>query len=477
MQVPFATHSYRSRSLPLSAQDLINYYAEAAVPNAKSFVVLHGTPGLKLFTTAGTGPCRGMHRMAGVLYVVSAARLYSVDSGGVVTDRGNIPGFDRVDMADNGTQLVIVSPNDGYVYDNTTQTLEQITDPDFPGAGSVEFLDGYFVFSEPGSGRFFLSALFDGKNYDALDFATAEGAPDDTIEVFVDHRELFVLGQKTIEVWFNSGASPFPLERAPGGFIEQGIHNAGAIAKMDNSIIWLGDDLIVYRAVGFTPVRVSTHAVEFAIAGYTNRNAEAFTYTQEGHKFFVLNFAEGTWVYDGTTGLWHRRLSFQKTRSRVHHHVPIYDKLLVGDFETGNIGELDLDTYDEYDTTLRAEATSLPLGDETRELVMASFQLVMETGVGLTTGQGSDPQAMLQVSDDGGRTWSSEMWESIGKKGEYQTEVKWNRLGGFRSRVMRVAISDPVKRAIYSAHVEPNVPLNVPQLEAPTSTGSLRRAA
>jgi hypothetical protein len=296
VKIPFATNSYQARSLPLSAQRLVNLYAEAAPQDSGTPVVLYGTPGLTPFGTVGVGPIRGMAVMGTTLYVVSGDRLYSVNSAGSGTDLGKIAGRERtgepVTMADNGTQLVVVnSDGKASVYDSDAATLAAITDADFGRASSVAYVDGYHIFSRRNSGQWFISDLLEATSYDALDFATAESRPDDLVRIFVSHREVWLFGTKSTEIWTNTGQADFPFSRISGAIIERGCAAAGSVARLDNSVFWVADDGVVYRATGYQPQRVSTHAIEHALDGYaTLADGLAFTYAQEGHHFYCLSF-------------------------------------------------------------------------------------------------------------------------------------------------------------------------------------------
>ena len=450
MRIPFATQSYTSRSLPLSAQRLVNLYPEAAPLDAKSPVALFGTPGLKTFARLPEGPVRGLHVMAGVLYAVAGLGVYRVTAKGEAVYLGSVDDAGPVSMADNGRQLVIVTGPSGFVAEGDAVT--PISDPDFPGAAMVTYLDGYHIFTLPGSGQFFISSLLDGGDFDALDFATAEGAPDDTVAVIADHRELWLFGQRTTEVWFNSGDADFPFERMQGAFIERGCAAPHSVAKMDNSIFWLGEDLTVYRADGFTPARISTHAVELAIEGYGKPEAAvAFVYTQEGHKFYVLGFDEGTWVYDAATLRWHERQSWQASRWRAEFTARAYGRVLAGDFSAGCIHELDLDTFTEAGGVLQRIATSPPIHAGGEPVFLSRVEIDLETGSGRSDGQATAPQVMLQWSDDGGFTWSDERRQTMGATG-VRRRVEFRRLGRFGdARIFRLTITDPVKVAILDA--------------------------
>lgn len=447
MTIPFATMSAAGRSRALTAERLVNLYAETAPDRALGPVILRSAPGLSHFATFGKGPIRALHVMGGVLYAVSGAELYQIGSDDAATLLGPLPGAGPVQTADNGQQLVLVNDaGDGYVWDGVT--LAQIADPDFAPAGSCTFLNHYIVFGKKGSGRFFISGLLDAGAYDALDFATAEARPDMIVQVFAHNNAVWLFGELTTEIWWNSGAGGFPFERVSGGIIEIGCV-ANSVAAVDSSLYWLGDDGIVYRANGFQPQRVSTHAIEHSLVERTN--PRAWAYKDEGHAFYVLGFDQGAVVYDAATGLWHERESFTAGRWRADTYARAYGRHLVGDFLLGRIYEMSLETHSDGGKALQRRAISPPVHADGAPVFLASLQVAFEQGVGLTDGQGSDPHVVLDWSDDGGRSWSSERWAAIGRIGEYHRRAVWRRLGRFRSRSFRLTYSEPTPFAIHGA--------------------------
>ena len=285
------------------------------------------------------------------------------------------------------------------------------------------------------------------------------------MSLIVDHRELWLLGERTTEVWFNSGDVNFPMSRIQGAFIEHGCAATHSVCKLDNSVFWMGADDkgrgMVFRAAGYVPQRISTHALEYAIGQYARvDDAIGWTYQQEGHAFYVLTFptANATWCFDASTGLWHERAyrdaSNALGRHRGNCHMVFAGKNIVGDWESGKLYALDLDTYTDNGDAIPRIRSCPHIANDLKRVFYAALQIDMETGVGLTDGQGSDPQAMLQWSDDGGFTWSNELWASIGKLGERKTRVRWRRLGKARDRVFQVTITDPVKVEIVGASLE-----------------------
>ena len=469
MKTPILGQAYVARSVNAADNRMVNLFPEATPENGKDVGFLNRAPGLRLLATVGSGPVRGMWQYGGYGYVVSSNTLYRVDAAWNATVLGTVSGSGPVSMTDNGTQLFVACNPLSYIYNATTGVFAQITDPDFAGAVTVGYIDGYFVFNQPNSQTIWVTQLLDGTSVDPSEFASAEGSPDNLVGLIVDHREVWLFGTNSVEVWYDAGNVNFPLERIQGAFNEIGCAAPYSIAKLDNGLFWLGSDArgngIVYRANGYTGQRVSTHAIEFAIQSYANiSDAFAYTYQQEGHAFYVLTFPTGnaTWVYDVATGAWHERAAFyngQFSRHASSCQMSFNNEIVVGDCASGNLYAFDLDVYADNGGAQRwlRSWRAIPSGQNNlKRTAQHSLQLDCETGVGLNTGQGSDPQAMLRWSDDGGHTWSNEHWASMGAIGASGTRTFWRRLGmtdKLRDRVYEVSGSDPVKVAIIGAEL------------------------
>jgi hypothetical protein len=470
MKTPILGSAYVARSVNAADNRMINLFPEIIPEGGKEPAFLNRAPGLKLKVSVGLGPIRGLWEFNGNLYVVSRDKLYKVDSTYTVTTLGTVAGTSgSVSMADNGTQLFVACNGPSYIYNATTNAFAQITDSDFPGAVTVAYLDGYFVFNEPNSQKIWVTSLLDGLSVDPLDFASAEGSPDGVVGIIADHREIWVFGTNSVEVWYNSGNADFPLSRIQGAFNELGCAAAYSIAKMDNGLFWLGKDArgqgIVYRANGYTGQRISTHAVEWQIQQYADMSdAIGYTYQQDGHSFYVLIFpsANTTWVYDVATQAWHERAGFANgefIRHRGNCQAFFQGDVLVGDYQNANVYSFDLEDYSDNGSIQKwlRSWRALPTGQNNlKRTAQHSLQLDCETGVGLNLDQGSDPQVMLRWSDDGGHTWSNEHWTAIGKIGEYGKRAIWRRLGmtmKLRDRVYELSGTDPVKIAIVGAEL------------------------
>ena len=474
MKSPILGSSYVARSVNAADNRMVNLFPEIVPEGGKEAAFLSRCPGLKRLVAVGTGPIRGLRRLGEFMYAVSGSSFYRINVIGTTTRYkitliGTVSGTGPVSMSDNGIQIFIACNPDGYIYNANTEVLAQITDPDFPGAVTVGYLDGYFVFNEPDSSRVWVTTLLDGLSVDPLDFASAEGDPDLLVSLIVDHREAWLFGSNSIEVWYDAGLPDFPLQRIQGAFNEIGCAAPYSVAKLDNGIFWLGADArgigIVYRSNGYSGLRISTHAIEWQIQQYpTVADAIAYTYQQDGHSFYVLIFptAQTTWVYDVATQAWHERAGWednQFARHRSNCQVVYDDQIIVGDFENGNIYAFDLEEYadnGDIQKWLRSWR-ALPTGaNDLKRTSQHTLQIDCETGVGINTGQGSDPQMMMRYSDDGGHTWSNERWSSVGKVGEYYRRTFYRRLGmtmKLRDRVYEISGTDPVKIAIMGAQL------------------------
>jgi hypothetical protein len=415
LKTPILGGSYVARSTNAADNRMVNLFPEAIPEGSggKEAGFLLRCPGLRLLATVGSGPIRGLWVTNGVAYVVSGDKFYSLSTSYTATLIGTVSGTGPVSMADNGTQIFIACNPTSFIYNTSTGVFGEITDTDFPGAGSVGYLDGYFVFNEPDSQKFWVTSLLDGTSIDPLDFASAEGYPDNVVALIVDHREIFLFGNNSVEIWYDAGTPDFPLARIQGAFMEVGCEAAYSVAKLDNSVFWVGSDArgrgVVYRANGYTPARVSTNALEYAIQSYGNiSDAIGYTYQQDGHPFYVLIFpsAQATWVYDVSTQLWHERAAFENgefTRHRSNCQMSFNNEVVVGDYEDGRLYAYDLDVYaddDQIQKWLRSWR-ALATGTNTlKRTAHHSLQLDAETGVGLNDYPAYDSEDLATEAGD-----------------------------------------------------------------------------
>ncbi len=451
--LPLPVHSYRLRSEQASPARLVNCYAEALPPDAKTPMILTRAPGIRPFAEVGTGPIRGVHEFDGDLFVVSGSQLYRLASDGTVTGilSTAIPGSGPVSMAHNTQFLVIVTNPQAFYSDGFG--VYEITDTDFTSRGAkyVKFCDNYMVFTEPNTGRFFWANVGSVTNFDALSFVTAEANPDLIIGIEVDHQQVLPFGQRSVQI-FRTTDNGF--EAVINGLVEIGCLNGDTVAKLDNSVFWVAHDFTVRRLNGATPVRVSQHAVEQFLSTVDVESLRAYSYNQDGHFFYVLTCSTGCYVYDVTSGEWHERATYPYDYFRWQCCDYAHGRHYVGDFNTNEIGYFDQTYYKDGDGIQRMEWTHQPIYAENKKAKHHRLEVVLETGVGLTTGQGSDPEMMLAYSDDAGKTWVNLPNKKIGKLGEYRKRVWWTGLGSTAQRVYRGAVSDPVRINLADAQLD-----------------------
>ena len=466
--IPFVGQAYEARSLNFSAQRCVNLFLEIGLAGAKSPAALFSTPGLvkKLDMPNGAVEIRGMAPFKGALFVVAGNSVFSVSRTFVTTIIGNLAtSTGPVSLAQNETQLAIVDGVNGYYYDFPTLTFGQITDVEFPsGARRISYLRSRFLCEAPQSQTISWSAIGDVRVWDGLDFTSADGAPDNIVSHLADHQELYVFGETTTQILV---ADADGFVNSPNSSMQQGCAAAFSPASIDNSVMWLGRDELGQGVIwqtrgGATPVRVSNHGVEYAIAQYPRiDDAIAYAYQQEGHLFYVITFPAGmaTWVYDVAAQAWHERAYMvpatgELTRHRSNCHAMFNGRHIVGDWQNGKIYELDLNAYtDDGDSIMRLRACQTLSQNQYRGFY-TSLQIDIQAGVGTPTGQAANPRVMLRYSDDSGHTWSNRRTVTMGTVGRYGARARFNQLGAGRNRVFEMSVTDPVPVVVLGAYAD-----------------------
>ena len=464
-QIHFGVNSYKAKSGLVSAERLVNCYAEIT-PQTSSFPnMVLGTAGLTVWKdTSVSLPVYGMRVMGENLFVVVGNKVYKIDSSKTQTLLGEITSeIGRVIMTDNGTQVTIELP-DGTTYycTATASSLTQITDGDFNDSGSITTLDGFTVSALIDSNEFQWSNVNTTESWNALNTATVEANSSKIIRVYQNNLELWFFKEDIIQVYYNTGTGSPLFQRKEGVYIEKGCASKYSVATLDNSFFFLGNDRIVYQTIGYQLKPISTFPISQEIEKYEIINdAIGFTYVQDGHKQYCLSFPteNKTWEYDITTELWHERESLDNQnrdgRWRANCHAYFAGKNLVGDFQTGIIYELDPDVYTENGTVIKREIIGTTMFKNFARITLNKFVLMMDTGVGIATGQGSDPQIVGRFSDNGGKTYTDELWQPIGAEGSFLTELFWTKIGGkARSFIAKLNYSEPTKFHVVGTFVE-----------------------
>lgn len=453
VEIPLAGSTYEFA--PVSNQLSINVEPIAMEAIGQTRFRLVQTPGQDAFASV-SGAARGGVMMGGVAYVVHGQSLYSVSSVGTATSLGTVVGSGLVSMANNGRYVVVVNGQEGYYYDTNTSTFAQITDPDFRPADTVEYLDGYFVSKETGSSNVFISSANNPTAYNAAEVQSKGGDPDSLVTIRSIQGDLLLLGETHSYFWRNTGNVDFPFENIEGAEMERGCIAKRSVAGIDNSVIFLGDDRIVYWVDGYVPTRVSNHAFEEYLSTLSLsdcQGAYGFAYTQQGRYYYCLTVGGQTWCYNRTESLvvgqalWHQRSSGGAAWSPVYH-LEAYGKHLVG--VSGGVRVLNPRTRTEAGATIYRTRRLAPLWMEDEFYPLGKLKLLMKVGTGTLT---DPPEIHLRTSKDG-FTWNDYKTRTTGKLGEYMTQVIWRRLGQAKNRVIEFTWSADADIELYGLYGE-----------------------
>jgi len=465
--INFGINSYKAKSGLNSAERLVNCYVEPCAPDSPFQAMILGTAGLTVWKDLNIGfPVYGFEVMGENLYVVAGSNVYKIDSTKTVTNIGTMAVAPaRVMMTNNGTQVTILTESGAAYYcTSTAASLTEITDGDFESTDSIATLDGYTVATKKQGRTFQWSDINTTQDWQALNTQTVEADSSNIVRVAMNNLELWFFKENIIEVYYDSARPGYIFDRKDGVFIQKGCAAKHSVASLDNSFYFLGSDRIIYKTEGYQIGAISTYPISQEIEGYsTVSDAFGFTYVLNGHKFYNITFptANTTWQYNITTGLWNERQSIDASQNsgqwRATCQAFFAGLNLFGDFETGIIYQASPDVYNENGTAILRKIVSATQFANFSRSTFDRFTLMIDTGVGLLSGQGSDPQVMLRVSTDGGKTWGFESQQSVGALGNYETEVFWTSLGYGRSGIFEVTMSDPVKFAIVGAFLNSTI--------------------
>ena len=488
MKSNFLGATYQAITPVLGTDTCINLYAERRPDKQTGEVgAFIGTPGkAKIINVGSTGQGRALVPLGinfGVLVAVVGNTVYEVDlvfpgpyNQTKVTTIGTLPdSTGAVDVVSNYTQAAVATSQGIYWWTQGTPGLSLVagTNPNLsPGViPPLAYLDGYGCFVLGGGGVaspdvFGVLNLGDLSTFNALNVAEAEALPDGINNIISTLREIWILGSESIEIWSDTGAAAFPFERIPGGVL--GIGSGAGAALLDGTIYWMTPDYKVARSVGYQFEYISTPSVELALRRVANNKdlavglfkSKAYTYKADGHAFYVLNAGPYlTLVYDATTGLWHQRAARTANGALVADIIgPILDTsapfysglapvLALGQ-QDGNIYALDPGTYTDNGNPIYRERTWQVMDpQEINRIRIDRLELDAETGVGNETGTDTDPQVWLDMSFDGGRTFGTSRYQSLGKVGIYNNVPTWKRCGMGRRPVARLATTAQVKIA------------------------------
>ena len=472
MQLPITNGFYESASLPISAQECTNWYVSAVLTEGLAQQVLFGTPGIDQIATTGivNQSNRGSFTKGGIPYFVNGTTLYRVDitialdktETFAVVSLGTVSGTNKVFMRSNDNQLMIVVPGgNGYIYDETAGTpFLQITDLDFSAFGeilSLVSMDKFFIVSTDEK-ALIASGPNDGLSWNALDVTIADSDPN-SIEALIEvNSQLYVVGSQVTSVYNNQGASVgFPFTQLKDYEFDKGCFAPQSIVALNQTFLMIGGGVdespAVWQFSGNGYRKISTPAIDALMDSFTREevsNAFSWAYGKVGSGFVGFTIANRTIVYDLATGLWHERKSVKDeidARWRVNSMTTAYGDLLVADNIDGRIGILDNKILMEYGEEIRRVVSSPNFSDGLNSRRVSMIELTVESGVG--NSDRPDPVITMDISDDGGKTFTYQRARKIGKIGETTKRAIWYKNGRFsRFRILRFRLSDPVKAVI-----------------------------
>lgn len=429
-----------------------------------------------------SGPTRGCLTITGRTFFVCGTDFDEVFSNGTFTTWGEVANDSLpITMAASPQQLLVASAGTAYVFDLTANTLTPIAGATFSGpVAQAAICDDFFILTIKNTKEFYVSGVLNANDWVSNGAALVSVFPDNIVSMIVDHRQIWFYSDTKSVVYYDSG-NLFPFDVIPGSFMEAGNAAEFSTQLFPNGVAWLGSDErgtgVVWLGPpgGGTPTRISNHALEFAIQGYTRiDNAVSITYQDQGHLFYQIYFPTPsvTWTYDVNTQMWHQRGYFVEAIGNfqaVHYwnHTFNFGKHLVGDWQSGNVYQLHIPVFTAGVWTFATDAgnpivrirRAPHVSNEQKRQFHAELQVYMETGLGPAVplenpdGTFRGPTMDMRWSDDGGHSWSNYTTRDCGQIGDYSTRVRWLRLGRARDRVYEIRASDPIGYRIVDAYL------------------------
>ena len=436
--IRFGTGAYVRNNGNLPPFTLVNMFMEQT-PSAEAGVVLLSRNGLELSSTAGAGPVTGIFSQPGTL----GGDVFRV-SGGILYRNtaliGAIAGTGPVSWAASATEVLVTAGGSLYSYNGTN--LVAVTFPDTANVRAVTFLSGHFIAVRDGTQKFYWSAQLNGRSWDALDFASAESEPDSLLDAVAMRGNLYLLGQSSIEPWYYTGTLDLPFSLIQQRLFPKGAHSTGCAVEMDNALMWVGSDSIVYRS-GDVPERLSDHGIEEQIAA--SATASAFGFVYEGHSFFCVRLDELTYAIDFASGQWCELQSHQRTNFAGRCSTMVGDTVLFGDDATGKAWTFGSSYSDDGEELKREFTAAFPLKGGTAPV----DNITVDANSGRTellSGQGSEPVIEMAASRNAGATWGTFRPAELGAQGKYRARTRWNRVGQFDApgAMFKFRVTDPV---------------------------------
>jgi hypothetical protein len=456
------------KSKHVTTEKRINCYAEVVTQPDRTKLAIYQTPGLTLAATVPAGPSRGAWVILAdnaALYSVHGSNLYRILPNGVQTLIGVLATTTgRVFFADNGTsghQLMLVDGVYGYIHNTQTGTFTQLASPFPPAPVSVTYQDTFFIVTTAGSTKFWVSASYDGTSWNAADFAATQSGSGSLQGCLAHNSVLHLFAEHYTEFWNLTGGADFPYSRVQGVALNSGCYLA-TLAEVGETLMGLfntpGGDVFVGQLQGFAIQKMSNFEMDSVLRSYPVRSdAIGFSYSLSGHPVYQITFpsAGKSWLLDSSNGLWSELQDVNGSRHWGQYYARWQNNEYVTDYRNGNIYLIDPASYTDNGSAPMMELVSRHLWSDFDFIVVDEVQLFAEPAVGIASGQGVNPQVMMQVSKDQGKTWGIEQWSSLGALGQPDGwRVRWLRQGIGRDWTFRFRITDPVKRVVTGGSID-----------------------
>lgn len=435
-----------------------NWYPEVTQGGRASSCLLPWW-GTKAFGTSPGTSHRGRHVFKDQLYQVVDTTLYRISSTGNYTSIGTILGDGRCVLDSNSDYMVIVSSGNVYSYDGST--LTKATDTDFESPTGVTMLNNQFIY-DGNTDRFCVSDVGAPLDIDSLNYATASSRGDNLIRPYAFKQWVYLFGESSIEPWYNTGVGNPPFDRIDNGIMEKGLGATYSLAHSDDYLYFYGDDGNVYQIIQTQVRNITPPAIAYQMARLDKTNCYGNVISLDGQQFYIIQFGadELTYAYSEQTQAWFN-LSTGVSNGRYigTDLVSVYDKIIGFSLGTSNAIELDKDTYTDLGNVIERERVLPPINSANlglgagKRMLTDGAKLILETGQGIATGQGSFPQIMVQASKDGGRTFSTERWIETGQMGDFLVNVEYYEMISFYDLVLKIKVSDPVFSSLHDGSI------------------------
>jgi hypothetical protein len=429
---------------------------------------MRNLPGYSIKDSEGTGTVRCATQLQNFYFFLINDDLYRYVSGTLTSAVSSFTASSTsLAFMAAGNDYVIATQYNDYVYYYSVGGASGSVDlSSFLGGnvGPVAYQDGYFIAvvnapvttTAPKYNAFYISALNDPTSWSALDFEDAEYKPDVIENIVSFHRNLFVFGNESYEVYENTGNPDFPFERIPGGVFDIGCASGRSVCVCGDELYFLSSVGDVRRIVGYDTEIVSSPALENIIDDATTSDVIGWYMAVENARFYVMSFPTSGFSYalNTKTGLWSKYMS--GTDGATNHPAVFCIKNICGLNASGSVGLIsDTYSYEQAGDGTKAaqyrEVQTQVLDANRETMFMGSLEVWAKEAVGSTT---VNPTLSVAWSDDMGTTWSTARSMPLGLSTGVGAQLRTHRLGSSKNRIFKFTSSNIYELQLYGGYIE-----------------------